>query len=188
MWSAPPIGDRDHLARRMRRRDRRGLGRELLPRLLVDAVAQDAVLGRRVVQDLELADALTHGALRAGLAPQVRALALAGDSPPVAPDRLAIAARAADHRVPVALLAVAHVALVVVPGRHLARTDEAAACIAEPRLPGLAQPGRHRVTRGVRVAEEFHRDAAADITAIRDREPGEQRVERARRRGAMEFF
>src|SRR4051794_26816999 len=104
----------------MRWLDRRGLGRELLPRVVVDAVAHDAVIGRRVVQDLELRDALAGGAIGARLDPQLRALAAARDANAVDPERFLIAARAADRGLPVAGAPVAHVALIVVPRRWLA--------------------------------------------------------------------
>src|SRR6185436_3223504 len=121
----------------------------LLPRPLVDPIAQQAAIRRRLVEDLELRDGGAGLALGAGLDPQLRALLVAVDPQPREPERLGILV-AADRGLPRARRAVADGALVVVARRRLARRDEPAAGVAEPALQHDPQPRGHRVAGGVR--------------------------------------
>ncbi len=155
---------------------------ELAPRAVVDAVAQDAAVGRGVVEDLELADAGAGRAVGARLDPQPRALAAARDADADDAERLHVTARAADGRLPVTLAAVVHAALVVVTGRRATGGDQAAAGVAEALLPGHAQPLGHRVAGRVRVAEKQHERAAVRIAALGGGEARVEPVERAGRR------
>src|SRR5262249_39912050 len=94
------VFDGYHLAPRMRWLDRRRLRRELLPRSVVDAIAQRAVIRCGEVKHFELRRAGAGGAIAAGLAPQLRALALARNAQPSDAERLAVAAMTPDRHLP----------------------------------------------------------------------------------------
>ncbi len=177
-----PLRHRHDQARRVRRLDRGGRRGRCLPRPVVDAEAQHAVVRRGLVQDLELADGAADRAVGAGLDPQLRALAIAVDADAADAERLLGAARAPDRGPPRPARAVADPALVVVTGAGLARGDQAAARVPEPRGERDAQPPRHRVPGGVRVPEHHHHGAPGGRAGLARAQPGEQVIERAHRR------
>ena len=160
---------------------------DLLPRAVVDAIAQHAVIGRRVVEDLELRRrSCPAGQSRAGLDPQLRALAACPNTRmPGDAERLAVAARAADRGASSrrSRRSGRRAGSSGASARWPAR-DEPAPGVAEPLLQRHAQPRRHRVAGGVRVAEEQHaaRGRSDRPRLAPAREPGVQRVERAGRR------